>query len=285
MSREETKLRNAPEDFGFAGNPFDPQNDSIGHFWGIHETRDYMRARYGVVEDLMKIRTREAVRATLDHLLDMLRLCRGDNMGVRSLVPALYIRLGRDQDAYDFVRWYKKVDEDGNYDWGDMDVPFLDTHDADVFEPVQECLSTYNLNHTVALTLIKIRLLLSFRTIDDAAAVGSFVPPEILDGIREQLASPAIAGNELIMHEVKTGKSMAPHISKLKGQVDELYDAVHKQNKYFWPALLSPGSNLTARPPYTSFGDPTEMQLALQYNYASWAETHGAIDVIRARVV
>ncbi|KAK5737670.1 hypothetical protein LTR17_006532 [Elasticomyces elasticus] len=116
MSREETKLRNAPEDFGFAGNPFDPQNDSIGHFWGIHETRDYMRARYGVVEALMKIKTREAVQANLDHLLDMLRLCRGDNMGVRSLVPALYIRLGRDQDAYDFVRWYKKVDEDGDYD-------------------------------------------------------------------------------------------------------------------------------------------------------------------------
>ncbi|KAK5737669.1 hypothetical protein LTR17_006531 [Elasticomyces elasticus] len=144
-----------------------------------------------------------------------------------------------------------------------MDVPFLDTRDADVFEPVRECLST---------------------TINDAAAVGSLVPPEILDGIREQLASPAIAGNEQIMHEVKTGKSMAPHISKLKDQVDELYDAVHKQNKYFWPALLSPGSNLTARPPYTSFGDPTEMQLALQYNYASWAETHGAIDIIRAKI-
>ncbi|KAK4953942.1 hypothetical protein LTR10_008546 [Elasticomyces elasticus] len=273
MSREETKLRNAPEDFGFAGNPFDPQNDSIGHFWGIHETRDYMRARYGVVEALMKIRTREAVQATLDHLQRLAKVlstpfsCRlaqsgaasrraqplqqqsvdcATNtastelqsyavaiMGVRSLVPALYIRLCRDQDAYDFVRWYKKVDEDGNYDWGDMDVPFLDTHDADVFEPVQECLSTYNLNHTVALTLIKIRVLLTLKTINDSTAVGSLVPPEILDGIREQLASPAIAGNEQIMHEVKTGKSMAPHISKLKDQVDELYDAVHKQNKYF----------------------------------------------------
>jgi hypothetical protein len=44
--------------------------EGVGHFWGIHETRPYMRARYGLVESLLKIKTSLAVQAALDHALD-----------------------------------------------------------------------------------------------------------------------------------------------------------------------------------------------------------------------
>lgn len=79
--------------------------------WGILETRPYMRARYELVDAiLLSYGTAsgpvDVVQMALDHLLDMMRLCRGDNMGVRQLIPALYIRLGRDRDAYDFMKWY-----------------------------------------------------------------------------------------------------------------------------------------------------------------------------------
>jgi hypothetical protein len=40
-----------------------------------------MRARFALVEALQKVRTHESVKAQLEHLQDMLRLCRGDNMG------------------------------------------------------------------------------------------------------------------------------------------------------------------------------------------------------------
>ena len=76
-----------------------------GHFWGILETRDYMLARFALVEALLKINSVQAVTSALDHLLDMLQLCRGDNLSVRTVVPSLYIRLGRDQEAYDFCTW------------------------------------------------------------------------------------------------------------------------------------------------------------------------------------
>lgn len=79
---------------------------SVGHFWGIHETRPYMRSRYAVVEAYLAIDTYAAVEAARSHLADMLRLCRGDNMGVRDLVPAILLRLGRDQECYDFVGRY-----------------------------------------------------------------------------------------------------------------------------------------------------------------------------------
>lgn len=54
-----------------------------------------MRDRYALVEALLEVKTYAAVDAAYAHLVDMLRLCRGDNMGVRGLVPAVKLRLGR----------------------------------------------------------------------------------------------------------------------------------------------------------------------------------------------
>jgi hypothetical protein len=40
--------------------------DHAGHFWGILETRDYMRARHEVVESVLKINTSPAVQSAFD---------------------------------------------------------------------------------------------------------------------------------------------------------------------------------------------------------------------------
>jgi len=45
----------------------------VGHFWGVFETRDYMRARYAHVEALMEVESFEAIKAPVDHCLDMHR--------------------------------------------------------------------------------------------------------------------------------------------------------------------------------------------------------------------
>lgn len=263
-----------------AGNLLESE-DAVGHFWGIHETRDYMRARFALVEALLLINTRAAVESALAHLLDMMRLCRGDNMGLRDLIPALYLRLGRDQECYDFCKWYAWVDDKSDYDWGDMSLGFLDIKDADVFEPVDEfCGKFASLSHAVAITLIKIRLLVDLQTLERARReAGPKVPKEILDKISEEAVSSVIAGNREILD-----RDQGPHIKKLEGQVRQIFKAVDEANKFFWPALLKPGNNLTARPAYTSFGDKSEMQLKLQYWYNAWVETPGAIGVIEELV-
>lgn len=69
---EEQKLRNFPGDFMMAANPFET---GVGHFWGMLGTRDYMRARYAVVEGLLRVKTKDSVQQALDHIWDMLRLC------------------------------------------------------------------------------------------------------------------------------------------------------------------------------------------------------------------
>lgn len=89
---------------------------SVGHFWGIVDTRDYMRARFGHLDALLEVKTAEAVQTALDHLMDMHRLCRGDNMGLRNYTPFVLLRLGKDQESYDFMKWYATTGDDAHYD-------------------------------------------------------------------------------------------------------------------------------------------------------------------------
>ena len=96
---EEAKLRAHPGDFMTPANPLEDE-DAIGRFWGLVDTRDYMRARYAYVESVIKAKSRRAIETAVRHLEDMFRLCRGDNMGLRDIAPHLYLRLGRDQECY-----------------------------------------------------------------------------------------------------------------------------------------------------------------------------------------
>lgn len=128
LAREELTLRNHNhDDFDVPANPFD---SCVGNFWKWTPTRSYMRARHHLVTHQLKIRTGEAVDAALASLPDMLRLCRGDNMGVRSQIPALYLRLGRNQDAFDFLKWY--ADQSDDCYWGEMVLP----NGADTLDPI-----------------------------------------------------------------------------------------------------------------------------------------------------
>lgn len=85
--------------------------EEAGRFWGIIQTRPYMRARQGLAENLEKMgRVEEAI----EHYQDMLRLNPNDNQGVREcLLPCLLITK-RTQEADALLKRYK---EDGMAMW------------------------------------------------------------------------------------------------------------------------------------------------------------------------
>ncbi|KAH8166676.1 hypothetical protein CIB48_g1579 [Xylaria polymorpha] len=125
--------------------------------------RPYMRARHNVISATLNVRTGESADLALEHCNEMLQLNRGDNQGVRDQVPSLMLRTGRDQAAYDFIKWYLVLPS--GYQWGDNTQPFLDLNGEDAFEPPrQEWLNhSISLVHLVALTHLKTRLLLDIR--------------------------------------------------------------------------------------------------------------------------
>ncbi|KAB8239015.1 uncharacterized protein BDW43DRAFT_305900 [Aspergillus alliaceus] len=69
---------------------------------------------------MSKIKNIESVGAQLEHLMNMIQLCRKDNMG----------------ECYDFVKWLTVIRGDSQYDWADDQMPHLNIKNADVFEPV-----------------------------------------------------------------------------------------------------------------------------------------------------
>lgn len=275
FENEERKLRTAPSDFMMPANVF---QEGVGHFWGIYGTRPYMRARYAFVDNLVKIKTCDAVKTAFDHIMDMLRLCRSDNMGLRDIVPAIFIRLEKDQECYDFLKWYATTGSRGDYDWGDMDLPFLDVKDADVFEAVSEFIGEYSdLSHAVPLMLIKMRLLRIVKSLKNTDFLYDRLPPELIDSISKDIGGKILAKRK----DILMSKDQEALIKKLEEQVHELFTFVKKSNKYFWPGLLDPAAYLAAKPTEYSCGSEEHSQLTLQYNYDAFAETPGACDMIR----
>ncbi|HLJ10544.1 MAG TPA: hypothetical protein VKU82_05110 [Planctomycetaceae bacterium] len=80
--------------------------ESAGHFWQISETRPYMRARLALCECLWSIgRLNEA----LHHLKEMLRLNPTDSQGVRYLLAAHFLQLGRDDEFDQLMEHYDEA--------------------------------------------------------------------------------------------------------------------------------------------------------------------------------
>ncbi|KAJ5172604.1 hypothetical protein N7492_005197 [Penicillium capsulatum] len=277
MEKEE-KLRNAPNEDLFLQE--DPFLHDVGHFWGIWDTHDYMRARFALAESIGLIHSVELIEAKLNHLLGMLRLCRGDNMGVRDLVPAQMLRLNKDQECYDFIKWWVVVDENSRYDWADTTLPYLDIKNAGVFEPVDRFGKMLGLSHSVGVTLLKIKLLLHLMKVQQStSSLGTTVPREILDLIQNSVPqSPILQDSPALMNEEETARSARVEI--LKAQIDVLFEKVYRSNKHFWPTVANPDRHLQAKPGVFSMGSVEEMQISLQYNYDAMAETPGVIDFI-----
>jgi tetratricopeptide (TPR) repeat protein len=82
----------------------------VGHFWGLLETRPYMRARLGLAHAFWTAGRRdEAVR----HLQDLLRLNPGDNQGVRYTLAGFLLFLDRDEDLDRLLQQY----DEGSAAW------------------------------------------------------------------------------------------------------------------------------------------------------------------------
>ncbi|KAK0719115.1 hypothetical protein B0H67DRAFT_642499 [Lasiosphaeris hirsuta] len=246
LDREETELRAKP-----AGSllPADVFNTSVGQFWGILDTRNYMRARFAAADALLKVETRVAVKRALGHFMEMLRLCRADNLGVRDIVPTLLLRLGREQECYDFLKWWATADVDGKHRWGDTTLPYLDIYGADAFEPIEPFLPEHglSLSQLAMLTLLKLRLYL------DLEAHGS--------------GSGSVVGRPV-------GWLVQAKVRYTHTRV------VNDANPYFWEALVD---GETPLPPASfSAGSKEEAGMAVRQCKSAWEESEDAMVMIEA---
>ncbi len=75
-----------------------------GHFWGILQTRPYMRARFGLAQCLEELGDIDEVA---HHYRELLRLNPNDNQGVRNaLLPSL-LKIDADEEAAELLKLHK----------------------------------------------------------------------------------------------------------------------------------------------------------------------------------
>ncbi|KAJ4411683.1 hypothetical protein N0V82_008958 [Gnomoniopsis sp. IMI 355080] len=267
LSEEDAKLRaHTEDDLELPANPFET---AVGHFYGMVPTRPYMSARYDVVINQLNIRTGEAVEAALANLLDMLRLSRGDNMGVRSQVPALYLRLGRDQEAFDFLKWYADVSPD--FDWGDVEQPMLDVKGADAFAPLplERSGLAMDLSFKLALLLLKARLFVDVSLLEGfLQKLGKDAPADKMEIVEEEAMSDILSHRR----DIVDAADYTPIMATLRRQMVDIYTNIMKHNKYIIPGLEDPTRYSAAQPRAYSLGDEGEAILAYRHSWYSWAE-------------
>lgn len=85
--------------------------ENQGYFWGLLETRPYMRARQGLANILWELGRKEEA---LEHYQDLLRLNPGDNQGIRYSLLNLLLSLNRDADAEALI---DQFEDDAMAEW------------------------------------------------------------------------------------------------------------------------------------------------------------------------
>lgn len=279
LKEAEEALRACPGDGVAPGVPVDT---AVGRFWLVASTRPYMRARNDLAAALLNLRTGEATEEALGHFLDMLRLSRGDNLDVRHQVPALYLRLGQDQAAYDFLFFFAQAQRD-KLEWFKVDEPFLNLEGMDAFRPFHgefDPSELYlDLSFLVDLTLVKIRLWLDLTEIDKAIAdLGDKAPEDRTELVNEYARSDVL----LSRMDIVQRPDYKEVIADLWDQVRAMYAEVDKANKYFWPAIVDPTPYANPALGLYTRGSREEVLVKFRYAWYSWAETPGAVELIRS---
>ena len=284
LVKEEAALRahqpGETDERGMPANPFeDPE--CIGRFWWLKNTQSYMQARHNCMSTLLNMRTGESVEAALDHAREMLRLCRGDNLGVRGQVPSLLLRMGRDQEAYDFIKWW--VTRPKDYDFGDNTQPYLNLQGEDALEPLNDNWRwESSLSFPVEMTQLKLRLLLDVKNLADEMKKkkGKMTDEEKKAYVEEEAASNIMLSRPDLIYQ----DDYTETLKKLEAQVEQGYQLVKKRNKHFWPAILTPEMFSHRYPgPYTP-GSPEEAVLAFRESWYAWAENETVIAAMRNRI-
>ena len=139
----------------------------VDHFWALGFLPvQYCRCRSELALTLHELgmtnSSNYALELSLEHFLDLLWSCYGDSPHSLLKVPAIYIKLGRMQEAYDFLKWsntkflekdYQKVFV--NFKYGGKWPDFY-TAKQDVFED----LKVANYDHEMEMFLLKYKLLI-----------------------------------------------------------------------------------------------------------------------------
>ncbi|KAM7212955.1 hypothetical protein V8F06_011659 [Rhypophila decipiens] len=270
---------------------------NTGNFWRNIPQRLYLKARFIHAETLIRSWRRQGIEDALTIYLAMLQHDRADHQGCRHLIPALYIRLGRDQECYDFLKWWATTVRDEEL-LSDMTRPYLDTKNADAtsledlvklwIEPETEYMNSLFL--VAPLLLLKIRLLRAVQEIfNHREEEPDLTTEQVLEKIRPQVGDILERRPDLIPSGTdifETGSPLGKAADDLEESIDKLVHKVNELNEYYIPMVLFPDpAEFSAGPQMYTPGSEEEARMCFMYTFNAWMETPYSMEELKTGLV
>ena len=268
---------------------------SVGDFWGLDDPRDYCCTRLELADEILHV-AHDYERISIfdiaiSHYLELMRLSHSDNQGCRSRTPFILLSMDRDDDAYNFIKWWESV-PGSDYDWGDPppvregEWSYLTNQNRyeDMFTVCDklysgELCSDMDLCFLAALALIKFRIL--------AKHEQRLKEYEALLPHMERLS----VGNTLtnVLHIIKEklvgDKDWIKLMREQEDHLNKYLEMIQKSNKTFLPAVVNPAPLRSQPcPGEYSEGSVEEAWLTLDYSWKLFHITPGAVQRIKGIV-
>ncbi|KAL8651901.1 MAG: hypothetical protein Q9226_004490 [Calogaya cf. arnoldii] len=243
---------------------------------------EFFEAGCQYIEFLIRTSTFDALRLAAEKACLMLRCFPSDPMNLRSDLPGVYLRLGRDHEAYSLVKWCQ-LNQLSDQDIHKLYpvVPYLDITDANVFEQPTDIISAINddpsLVNMFCVTLLKIKILVDITSLQQIRALHQKLPPELVNLVQGFIPiTDAVRNN----HQIMSKADYTDLIADVTDQIKMCLEAVEKANIHLWPSLVNPdlrpgGSR------HRPSNDIRTVDFVLDRCYEAWVETPGAIDIIK----
>ena len=298
---------------------------TIGHFWTLFEPRTYCRVRYDLAEHILMQAHYNDLKPiydrSLSHYMELLRLVHGDNLGVRNKVPFILITLNRDEDAYNFIKWWLTIDPHGKYNWGNVpkntkEGDWLYLTNENIFEDCGDYMtstSSYRgqLAFVASLALIKFRLVSKLKrslmmkdkinsylsqfqcninsnsnSNSDSKELNLICNKELSDMISDIIVGNYVYTYPSSVHlKLSNVENMKKVINEQESYVDRLLKQLVKMNKMFVQSLVNPGPMRQQNyPQYSSPGSPQEAFIVMNNCCRLFARTPGARQRLEALV-
>jgi len=134
-----------------------------GKLWEFKEAHSYCESRLELALALRECGAKNnsliAIEFAVDHLLSLLGLMGGDQMNaIVKTVPGLLLLLRKENEAYNFIKWFEDIGCETEIDW--LKIDFLDLKAEDITEtlPWTELETQTIVEITMAKVLAKYRL-------------------------------------------------------------------------------------------------------------------------------
>lgn len=252
-------------DAGLQGRARYDWNEDTDSPWQWPSFNRYMKARSLELETLMTAESYEAYEKAWLQAREMLLLANIDQLEIDFYLPYLLLRMGKEQELYDFLKWYESHVPDQHF--RDFENNNAEYKNADFFGPVDIFCRPYSdLNTAFTVMLLKGKILLDLQKLLDEP--GRDVSQVITNRLND--AS--------VVHHDSQHRWLIYHTD---AQIRQLFRAIKQTWPWMWSAFLRPHRHL--KTDYYGWIEGTEMEVcfALQRTHKLWKLMPEVIEMFR----